>query len=128
MNGSAIPRPDRPYRTNQHRKYDPGSSFDYSFNDDDYAHKFAVEQRIGTLTTVFAVFAIFISCLGLFGLASFTAEQRTREIGIRKILGASILNLWGLLSQEFLHPEYRCHFLNRMPLVLLFRPSLAAAL
>ncbi|MHB1179913.1 MAG: ABC transporter permease, partial [Daejeonella sp.] len=60
------------------------------------------EELIGNLSTVFAMLAIFISCLGLFGLASFIAEQRTKEIGIRKVLGASVFQLWGLLSKEFL--------------------------
>jgi putative ABC transport system permease protein len=84
------------------KKYNPGSPFDYTFNDEDYAHKFDFEQRIGRLATCFAGFAIFISCLGLFGLASFMAEQRTKEIGVRKVLGASVFNLWGLLSRDFL--------------------------
>jgi putative ABC transport system permease protein len=82
-------------------KYNPAAPFDYQFVDEDYAHKFAAEQRIGVLTTVFSVLAIFISCLGIFGLASFLAEQRTKEIGVRKILGASVIQLWGLLSREF---------------------------
>jgi ABC-type antimicrobial peptide transport system permease subunit len=69
---------------------------------EDFAKNFALEQRIGTLALIFSSFAIFISCLGLFGLASFTAEQRTREIGVRKVLGASLLDLWSLLSKEFL--------------------------
>ncbi len=60
------------------------------------------EQRLGKLFTYFAVLAIFISCLGLFALASFVAEQRTREIGVRKVLGASIPNITFLLSKEFL--------------------------
>ena len=59
------------------------------------------EQRIGTLAALFAGLAIFISCLGLFGLASFTAEQRTKEIGIRKVMGATVFNLWRLLSKDF---------------------------
>ena len=84
------------------RKYSPGSPFDYTFNDIDYAKKFSSEERVGNLATFFAVFAIFISCLGLSGLASFVAEQRTKEIGVRKILGASVLQLWGLLSADFL--------------------------
>jgi putative ABC transport system permease protein len=84
------------------RKYSPGSPFDYSFTDNQYAKKFSSEERVGNLATFFAVFAIFISCLGLSGLASFVAEQRTKEIGVRKILGASVLRLWGLLSREFL--------------------------
>jgi ABC-type antimicrobial peptide transport system permease subunit len=58
--------------------------------------------RIGQLAGVFAGLAILISCLGLFGLASFLAEQRRKELGIRKVLGASVFNLWGLLSKEFL--------------------------
>ena len=64
--------------------------------------KFAGEERIGKLATVFASLAIFISCMGLFGMASFVAEQRKKEIGIRKILGASVANLWKMLSLEFI--------------------------
>jgi len=83
------------------KKYNPGAPFDYTFNDDDYAKKFADEQRVGKLATFFTVLAIFISCLGLFGLASFVAEQRKKEIGVRKVLGASTYNLWQMLSREF---------------------------
>jgi ABC-type antimicrobial peptide transport system permease subunit len=83
------------------KAYSPSVPFSYKFVDDEYAKKFSNEERIGKLTTVFAVLAIFISCLGLFGMASFMAEQRTKEIGVRKIMGASVANLWGLLSKEF---------------------------
>jgi ABC-type antimicrobial peptide transport system permease subunit len=58
-------------------------------------------MRIGKLATAFTVFAIFISCLGLFGMASYMAEQRIKEIGVRKVLGASVVNLWGLLAKDF---------------------------
>jgi ABC-type antimicrobial peptide transport system permease subunit len=85
-----------------YKQYNPGSPFIYRFNDDDYAQKFVTETRIGDLTTVFAGLAILISCLGLFGLASFVAEQRTKEIGVRKVLGAGVANLWALLSADFL--------------------------
>jgi putative ABC transport system permease protein len=81
--------------------YNPGSPFVYQFTDEVYARKFSDEQRMGTLATVFAIMAIFISCLGLFGLASFVAEQRSKEIGVRKVLGASVFNVWRLLSKEF---------------------------
>jgi putative ABC transport system permease protein len=84
------------------KKFNPASPFIYHFNDDEYAQKFAAEIRIGNLAAVFAGLAIFISCLGLFGLASFVAEQRTKEIGVRKVLGAGVLSLWALLSKEFL--------------------------
>ncbi len=84
------------------RKYNPGSPFDYKFNDEEYARKFSDEERIGNLATFFAILAIFISCLGLFGLASFVAEQRTKEIGVRKVLGASVFNLWQMLSKDFI--------------------------
>lgn len=83
------------------KKYNPGSPFVYKFTDEEYARKFSDEQRIGNLTTFFAVLAIFISCLGLFGLASFVAEKRTKEIGIRKVMGASVFNLWQMLSKDF---------------------------
>jgi len=79
----------------------PSAAFNYTFADEAFAQKFSQEQRVGKLAAFFAVLAIFISCLGLLGLASFVAEQRTKEIGIRKVLGASILNLWQLLSKEF---------------------------
>jgi ABC-type antimicrobial peptide transport system permease subunit len=83
------------------RKYVPDVPFDYKFADQEYARKCAMEERIGSLSGIFAVLAIFISCLGLFGLASFVAEKRTKEIGIRKVVGASIFNLWRLLSKDF---------------------------
>lgn len=83
------------------KQYDPGSPFNFQFTDTEYAKKFADEERTGKLASIFTVLAIFISCLGLFGMASFMAEQRTKEIGVRKVLGASIVNLWGLMSKEF---------------------------
>lgn len=82
--------------------YNPASPFEYTFVDAEYARKFSDEERIGKLASAFALLAIFISCLGIFGLASFVAEQRTKEIGVRKVLGASVVNLWGMLSQDFL--------------------------
>jgi putative ABC transport system permease protein len=84
------------------RKYNPGAPFDYQFSSDAYALKFQLEERVLRLAIFFTVFAIFISCLGLFGVASFMAEQRVREIGVRKVLGASVGSLWALLSFEFL--------------------------
>jgi predicted permease len=83
------------------KKYDPSNAFEYSFVDLDYGKKFDNEKRIAKLTSVFAGLAMLISCLGLFGLASFIAEQRTKEIGIRKVMGASVANLWGMLSKDF---------------------------
>ncbi|MGC4035809.1 MAG: ABC transporter permease [Chitinophagaceae bacterium] len=83
------------------KKYIPSAPFDYKFADAEFAAKFATEERVGKLATFFAALAIFISCLGLFGLASFVAEQRTKEIGIRKVLGASVINLWSMLSKDF---------------------------
>ncbi|GAB2638691.1 ABC transporter permease [Emticicia sediminis] len=82
-------------------KYNPGFPFEYKFADDEYSKKFNYEELVGNLAAIIAVLAIFISCLGLFGLASFMAEQRTKEIGVRKVLGASVLNLWQLLSKDF---------------------------
>ena len=83
------------------QKYNPGAPFEYKFADQEYAKKFSEEERIGQLATFFAVLAIMINCLGLFGLASFLAEQRTKEIGIRKVMGASVFQLWQLLSKDF---------------------------
>lgn len=83
------------------KKYTPEVPFDYKFVDEEFGNKFQAEERIGKLSSYFAILAIFISCLGLFGMASFVAEQRTKEIGIRKVLGASVANIWQLLSKEF---------------------------
>ena len=82
-------------------RYNPAFPFLYKFADTEYAKKFNYEELVGNLAAIIAVIAIFISCLGLFGLASFTAEQRVKEIGVRKVLGASVLNLWQLLSKDF---------------------------
>jgi hypothetical protein len=83
------------------KKFDTGAPFEYSFVDEDYAKKFSDEERIGNLAGFFAVLAIAISCLGLFGLVSFVAEQRLKEISVRKVLGASVFNVWNLLSKDF---------------------------
>jgi len=83
-------------------RYIPSAPFDYKFVDEDFADKFGDEERIGRLAMAFTILAIFISCMGLFGMASFMAEQRIKEIGMRKILGASIFSLWRLLSKEFM--------------------------
>lgn len=83
------------------KKNNPGSPFEYQFTDEEYAKKFSDEERIGNLATFFAILAVFISCLGLFGLASFVAERRTKEIGVRKVLGASVTNIWKMLSRDF---------------------------
>lgn len=82
-------------------QYNTAYPYIYNFVDEAYAKKFELEMLIGKLTGLFSLLAIFISCLGLFGLASYMAEQRTKEIGIRKILGASVMQLWALLSREF---------------------------
>lgn len=79
----------------------PQQPFEYRFVDEEYEKKFSDEERIGKLTTAFAGLAIFITCLGLFGMASFMVEQRVKEIGIRKVLGASVFALWQLLSKDF---------------------------
>jgi putative ABC transport system permease protein len=80
----------------------PSQPFKNSFMDDDFNHIYDAEQRIGKIFINFAILAIFIACLGLFGLVTFAAEQRSREIGIRKVLGASVNNIVGLLSKDFL--------------------------
>lgn len=85
------------------KKHDPDSPFEFKFADEEYEAKFRAEERIGKLARVFAVLAVFISCLGLFGLAAYTAEQRTKEIGIRKALGASVAQMWAMLSKEFVY-------------------------
>ena len=83
------------------KTYAPSVPFSYKFVDEEYAKKFSTEERVGTLASLFAALAVFISCLGLFGMATFMAEQRIKEIGVRKVLGASVFNLWQLLSKDF---------------------------
>ena len=83
-------------------RYNPAYPYNYQFADDDYAAKFKQEVLIGKLAGIFAALAIFISCLGLFGLAAYIAEQRTKEIGIRKVLGATVSQVWLLLSKDFI--------------------------
>src|SRR5690606_7393182 len=83
------------------RKHNPSTPFEYHFADEKFASKYAFESRVGTLAGFFGVLAVLISCLGLFGLASYVAEQRTKEMGIRKVVGASLFSLWTLLSKDF---------------------------
>ena len=82
--------------------HNPAYPFEYTFVDDVFNEKFKSEQLIGKLSQIFAVLAILISCLGLFGLAAHTAEQRSKEIGVRKVLGASVTGIVKLLSKDFL--------------------------
>ncbi|MES2111996.1 MAG: FtsX-like permease family protein, partial [Bacteroidota bacterium] len=82
-------------------RYNPAYPYQYKFIDEEYASKFSLEVLVGKLAGIFAGLAIFISCLGLFGLAAYVAEQRTKEIGIRKVLGASIAQVWMMLSRDF---------------------------
>jgi putative ABC transport system permease protein len=83
------------------KKFNTDQPFEYQFVDEDYAKKFGNEERVGKLASFFAILAIAISCLGLFGLTSFVAEQRKKEIGVRKVLGASVFSVWNLLSKDF---------------------------
>lgn len=82
-------------------RFNPSFPYAFEFADSSYAQKFNLEVMIGKLAALFAILAILISCLGLFGLAAFTAEQRNKEIGIRKVLGASVAQVWMLLSKDF---------------------------
>jgi putative ABC transport system permease protein len=84
-----------------HQRYNPGLPFEFNFLDDDYQRLYASEQRVSALSRYFAGAAILISCLGLFGLAAFTAERRLKEIGIRKVLGSSTRGIVYLLSGDF---------------------------
>ncbi|HEX4374528.1 MAG TPA: ABC transporter permease, partial [Puia sp.] len=83
-------------------KYNTGEPFTYSFMDDLFDKTYSAEQKTGTVLNIFSVLIIFVACLGLFGLATYTAEQRTKEIGIRKVLGASVTDVTQMLSKEFL--------------------------
>lgn len=85
----------------QWKAFEPNIPMVYSFLDEDFASMFRAEQRMGIILSIFSGLAVFIACLGLFGLAAFTAEKRTKEIGIRKVLGASVTHLVMLLSKDF---------------------------
>ena len=82
-------------------KHIPSVPFDYRFTDQEHEMKFAAEEKIGKLSGIFAVLAILISCMGIFGMASFVAEQRTKEIGVRKVLGSSVFGIWKMLANGF---------------------------
>jgi ABC-type antimicrobial peptide transport system permease subunit len=84
-----------------YKKYNPGYLFEYRFLDELYQSQYISEQRVAVISKYFAAMAIVISCLGLFGLATFNAEVRTKEIGIRKVLGATVSNVMLLLSKDF---------------------------
>ncbi len=83
-------------------KHNPAYPFEYRFVDQEFERKFTAENQVGKLAGIFAGLAIFISCLGLFGLAAYMAESRTKEIGVRKVLGATVINLWVMLSKDFI--------------------------
>jgi putative ABC transport system permease protein len=84
------------------RKMAPSQPFSYTFMDEEFNKLYLTEQRMGSISLSFSLLAIFIACLGLFGLTAYAAEQRTREIGIRKVLGATVGGVIGLLSRDFL--------------------------
>jgi putative ABC transport system permease protein len=87
---------------NKWKSIQPGKEFEYSFMDDDFDSSYRAEQRMGTIFIIFTSLTIVIACLGLFGLAAYAAEQRTKEIGIRKVLGANVANIVGMLSKDFI--------------------------
>jgi len=86
----------------QWNEFNTGEPFTYAFMDDLYNKTYSAEQKTGTILNIFSILTIFVACLGLFGLATYTAEQRTKEIGIRKVLGASVTQVTQMLSKEFL--------------------------
>ncbi len=102
LNPANSTKKDLQLATNVFKKYNPQYPFDYKFADEAYAKKFQEEERTGTLAALFAGLTIFISCLGLFGLAAYMAENRIKEIGVRKVLGASVMSITTLLSKDFL--------------------------
>lgn len=84
------------------KKYDPKSPFEYQFQDEDFAKMFKTEERIGKAASIFSILAIYISCMGIFGLSTYASFQRIKEIGIRKVLGATEFSIWKMLSYDFL--------------------------
>jgi putative ABC transport system permease protein len=102
LNGKNLTESNLQKATAIFKRYNPEYPFEYHFVDEDYAKKFDEEKRTGTLAGLFAGLTVFISCLGLFGLATYTAENRIKEIGVRKVLGASVTGIATLLSKDFL--------------------------
>ena len=96
----------------------PAFPFTWQFSDQEFTKLYKSETVVSQLSNYFAFLAIFISCLGLFGLATFTAAQRTKEIGVRKVLGAGVFSLWALLSKDFLRLVVLSMLIS-MPLVFL---------
>jgi len=92
------------YIENTYRDFDPAASFEYHFLDDNFQRQYATEEHEGRLLLVFTALAIFIACLGLFGLVTFAVEQRTKEIGIRRVLGASVTGIVSLVSRDLIRP------------------------
>jgi ABC-type antimicrobial peptide transport system permease subunit len=86
-----------------YKKYEPATPAHYSFVDQQLENQYQVEQRIGKVVLFFSMLAIFVACLGLYGLATFNAERRTKEIGIRRVMGASAMNVGTLLSRDFIY-------------------------
>ncbi|MBO9203017.1 MULTISPECIES: ABC transporter permease [Niastella] len=101
------------------KAFSKDQAFDYSFMDEDFDGLYRAEQRTGKIAILFTTLAIFIACLGLFGLAAYTAEQRTREIGIRKVLGANVADLVTMLAANFMKLVFIA-FLVAVPLAWLF--------
>lgn len=91
-----------PYLEKIHQQFDAGNAFSYHFLDQNFARQYEAEQKQGVMALLFSGLTVLIACLGLFGLATFTAEQRTKEIGVRKVLGASVVSIVTLLSKDFL--------------------------
>jgi putative ABC transport system permease protein len=85
-----------------YQSYNPGFPFTFNFLNEAYQKQYDTETRVAALSKYFAGLAILISCLGLFGLAAFTAQKRRKEIGVRKVIGASVMNITGMLSKDFL--------------------------
>lgn len=99
--------------------FNPSRPFEYSFLDETFDAMYRAEQRLSRIFSAFSIIAIFVACLGLFGLASYSTEQRTKEIGIRKVLGASVTDILGLLSKDFLKLVV-IGFLIAVPIALYF--------
>jgi putative ABC transport system permease protein len=89
------------YINNVWNQFIPGYPLDYKFMDESYGAMYKSEDKLASLLWIFTIMAIFVGCMGLFGLAAFSAEQRTKEIGIRKVLGATMFNIMALLSKRF---------------------------